>query len=77
MNARNMMFFGPDVTQLELRNIHKYGDPNGPTWDWLYQRGVERGLTEDQIYQSIADGSLETSTVADRIATKQSQGGKN
>lgn len=46
----------PDSRQVELlrrRNIQKYGDPEGPSFERLCEQTAEKGLTGNDIYEEI------------------------
>lgn len=68
-NARlysRFMMDDPDaVSRAEIRDIERYGDANGPSFDYLYQLHKANGLTNDESYQTIIDSASRTSTVYD------------
>lgn len=46
----------PDSRQVELvrqRNIKKYGDPEGPSFERLCEQYAERGFAENDVYKEI------------------------
>jgi hypothetical protein len=41
---------------LAARNEKVYGDPEGPTYDWLLEQGQARGVSGDALYEWIMEG---------------------
>lgn len=62
VNARFMMQNPMEVKGLQARDLKKYGNPNGPTFDYLVKKNMDKGLTKEQAYQSIIDSSSRTDT---------------
>ena len=46
IKARAMMQIEEEVTQLQRRDMEKYGNPDGPTFDYLVQKNREAGRPE-------------------------------
>ena len=44
----------------ENRNLDKYGKTEGPSFDDLFKKAKDKGLTDDEAYQSIIDSSKGT-----------------
>jgi murein DD-endopeptidase MepM/ murein hydrolase activator NlpD len=63
MNARFMMQDQEAVKKLQARDMKKYGNPNGPTFDYLIDKTVKKGNTVEEAYQSIIESSGRTSKV--------------
>ena len=60
LRARSMM---PDPAEAELlrqRDQEVYGDPDGPTLDYLVDRLTRAGLEGDEIYEKIIEGASRT-----------------
>lgn len=60
VNARFMMQNKEMVKTLQSRDMKKYGNPNGPTFDYLLKKSTAKGLTIEEAYQSIIDSSSRT-----------------
>jgi hypothetical protein len=48
IKARNLMKDREERRRLEARDLEKYGNPHGPTFQWLLERLKSRGLTDDE-----------------------------
>lgn len=59
MEARAMMDTS-DVATLRARDLERYGNPNGPTFNQLVGRARSKGLRGDQVYESIVESSART-----------------
>ena len=53
LEAREMMKDPDEVELLRNRDRVKYGDPNGPTFEWLRERLKNEGLSENEAYEEI------------------------
>lgn len=63
VNARFMMQDKTAVDTLRARDIRKYGNPDGPTFDYLVQRNIDKyEVSKEEAYQGIIDSSSRTST---------------
>ena len=60
INARFMMQDKSQVKGLQDRDQAKYGNPDGPTFDYLVKKNTDKGKTLDEAYQSIIDSSSRT-----------------
>ena len=60
MRAREMMEKPDEVELLRRRDIKFYGNPNGPSFEYLVEQAMARGLQGDDIYQSIINSSSQT-----------------
>jgi hypothetical protein len=69
MIARAMMSDPAAVAALQSRDRAKYGDPDGPTFEYLVDRAAQKGLTGDAVFTSIIDSAQVTDA-----ATNQSMG---
>lgn len=58
--ARFMMEDKEDVKKLMARDQEKYGNPNGPTFDYLVQKNKTEGKSEEEAYQAIIDSASQT-----------------
>ncbi len=61
LNARQLMANPSEVELLQARDMFKYQNPNGPTFDYLYNSYRTMGYSNEQILQSIIDRSQITS----------------
>jgi len=62
VNARFMMQNKEAVKALQARDLDKYGNPDGPTFDYLLKKNTDKGLSLEEAYQSIIDSSSRTDT---------------
>jgi len=60
VNARFMMQSSLEVKALQARDLVKYGNPNGPTFDYLLKKNTDKGSSMEEAYQSIIDSSSRT-----------------
>ena len=63
VNARFMMQDKDEVNGLQARDMAKYGNPDGPTFDYLLKKNTDKGLSVAEGYQSILDSSSRVSKV--------------
>ena len=63
VNARFMMQNPIEVKGLQARDLVKYGNPNGPTFDYLIKKNTDKGSSLEKAYQSIINSSSRVSTV--------------
>ena len=63
VNARFMMKNRAEVAQLQARDQAKYGNPDGPTFDYLMTKCINKGLNENQCFQDIIDSSSRVNQV--------------
>ena len=64
--ARAMMADLVEVELLRARDIAEYGDPDGPTFEFLVERLKAVGLEGDAGYQAIIEGSYRTNAEVNR-----------
>ena len=60
VNARFMMQNKTEVKALQARDMKKYGNPDGPTFEYLLKKNTDNGLSLEAAYQSIIDSSSRT-----------------
>lgn len=60
IKAREMMQNQEEVKLLRERDMQKYGNPDGPTFDYLVEKNRSKGLTGDDIYEAIIESSKRT-----------------
>lgn len=58
INARYMM--ADNVAALQARDMKKYGNPDGPTFDYLVAKGHTKGQSDEAIYKNIITSSSHT-----------------
>jgi hypothetical protein len=66
MKARSMMADPAEVELLRERDILKYGNADGPTFEFLVERLREAGVEEERIYETIIDNSYRTDAELNR-----------
>jgi hypothetical protein len=66
MIARAMMQDVAEVELLRTRDRDKYGNPDGPTFEYLVERATQKGLTGDAIYTSIVDSAQQTDAATNK-----------
>lgn len=55
-----MMADAAEVELLRARDTSKFGNADGPTFDWLVERLGQAGLSGDAVYEAIIDQSYKT-----------------
>ena len=60
LEARSMMADPAEVALLRARDVAEYENPDGPTFEFLFERGRKAGLEDDAVYESLIDGSYRT-----------------
>lgn len=68
MTARAMMGDPAEVKLLQERDREKYGDPDGPTLEWLIERARAKGLAGDAVFESIVESAQRTDAGTNRSA---------
>jgi len=58
INARYMMAEGAEL--LRQRDMAKYGNPDGPTFTYLIDKSLAKGMTRQQAWQAIIETSSRT-----------------
>ncbi len=61
-----MMANPVEVELLRARDMAEYGNPNGPTFEFLVEQAKKAGLEGDAVYESIIDGSYRTDAGTNR-----------
>lgn len=62
VHARFLMQNKAEVQQLEERDRTKYGNPDGPTFEYLVKKSTSQGLSLEQAYENIIKSSSQTDT---------------
>ena len=60
IQARAYMQDKREVADLQARDQEKYGNPDGPTFDYLVKKNQEKGLQGDAVYEDIIGSSNRT-----------------
>ena len=58
--ARAMMQNKQEVADLQARDQEKYGNPDGPTFQYLVEKNRSKGLQGDAVYEDIIGSSNRT-----------------
>lgn len=66
MTARAMMQDAAALEALQLRDREKYGSPDGPSFEYLLERGRQKGLAGDELYESIVASAQRTDAATNR-----------
>jgi hypothetical protein len=66
LKARELMENPDEVQLLRNRDLGKYGDPDGPTFDYLVDHWKRLGLKGDKIYEAIIEDAQMTNVVIDQ-----------
>jgi hemophore-related protein len=61
LQARNFMQDKQEVADLQARDLEKYGNPDGPTFEQLVEKNIKDGLQGDAVYEAIISSSNRTS----------------
>jgi hypothetical protein len=62
LKARTMMNSQVEIRLLQNRDLAKYGNPDGPTFDFLVEKHKKTGLVGDEIYEAIIASSMKVDT---------------
>lgn len=60
VHARFLMQNKEEVKALQQRDQVKYGNPDGPTFDYLIQKSTSKGLSLEAAYQGLIESSSRT-----------------
>jgi hypothetical protein len=60
LKARSFMQNKDEVVLLQARDMEKYGNPDGPTFEQLVQKHLKDGLTGDAVYEEIVGSAVRT-----------------
>ncbi len=63
VNARFMMADKAEVKKIQERDQQKYGNPDGPTFNYLVKKTTAKGLSIEEAYQKIIESSSRVSKV--------------
>ena len=66
LEARAMMAGSEEVEDLRQRDLAEYGNPDGPTFDFLVDEWREAGLNGDAVYIAIIEGARRTNRGTDK-----------
>jgi hypothetical protein len=66
LQARGMMADRVALRMLQARDTKKYGNPDGPTFEWLVKRYGAQGLKGDAVYEAIIRGASKTDPKTNR-----------
>ena len=66
LKARDFMTDPKEVSLLQQRDMKKYGNPDGPAFEYLVAEARRRGLNDDSIYEEIIEESSTTNSEVDR-----------
>jgi hypothetical protein len=64
--ARLMMANPDEIELLRRRDAAEYGNPDGPTFEFLVAKLKQAGLEGDAVYEAIITGSYSTNPVMNR-----------
>jgi hypothetical protein len=64
--ARAMMASAAEVEALRQRDRDKYGDPDGPTFEWLVKNAEKKGLSGDAVLEEIIKSAQRTDAAVNR-----------
>ena len=54
------------LKRLQARDTKKYGNPDGPTFEWLVKKHKAQGLKGDAVYEAIIRGASKTDPKTNR-----------
>ena len=60
LKARGFMADKAEVKLLQNRDLKHYGNPDGPTFDYLVEKNRKKGLRGDAVYEDIVASSSRT-----------------
>lgn len=58
--TRAMMSDAQEVEEVRQRDLEVYGNPDGPTFEYLVERQRSKGVTGDAVYEAIIESSQRT-----------------
>ncbi len=64
--ARTLMTDPIEVDMLRRRDFAKYGNPDGPTFEQLFDQAKAKGLNDDEAYREILSSSTSTDNATNR-----------
>lgn len=67
INARYLMQDKEEVETLRERDREKYGNPDGPTFEYLLEKNRNKGLSDDECYEEIVKSSSRTSAEFNKL----------
>ena len=62
IQSRQMMSNPGEVAELQARDMVEYGNPDGPTFEYLVNKAINKGFTGNDIYEYIIGSSNRTNT---------------
>lgn len=72
LTAREFMSNKAEVSALQARDQEKYGNPDGPTFDYLVEQNRKKGMTGDAVYLAIIDSSDRTNAEVNKAYDSKS-----
>lgn len=60
IKAREYMQDKSEVADLQARDTEKYGNPDGPTFEYLVANNKKKGMTGDDVYEDIIGSANRT-----------------
>jgi hypothetical protein len=66
LKAREMMADQEALAEIRARDLEKYGNPNGPTFEQLVIGAKEKGFSGDDVYEYIIDSSYRTDAATNK-----------
>jgi hypothetical protein len=73
LKAREFMQDKGEVAQLQARDREKYGNPDGPTFDYLVEQNRKKGMSGDAAYLDIIGSSARTNAEFNKKFNVQQQ----
>lgn len=70
IHARFMMLDQKEVAVLQKRDLDKYGNPDGPTFEYLLQKSQAKDISLEQAYESIIQSSSKTNDGHNSVCDK-------
>ena len=62
VNARFLMQNPDEVAALQARDRDRYGNPDGPTFEYLLQKNLDAGMSREAALEAIIESSSRTDT---------------
>jgi hypothetical protein len=70
IHARFMMLDQKEVAVLQKRDLDKYANPDGPTFEYLLQKNQDKDKSLEQAYESIIQSSSKTNNRHNSVCDK-------
>jgi hypothetical protein len=71
--SRTMMGDPKEVEALRERDMRRFGNPEGPTFEWLVERQKKKGVEGDAIFEAIIASAQRTDAIINELVGPSSE----